>query len=193
MDYTQFDDAALIAQIARQDRNAFEALYSRHAAQVLGVVMRLLGERSLSEDVAQEAFWRVWRLAKQFDVTRGNARAWVFSIAHHLAVDTLRKRKDGKNVELDAEDENGETRDLPDEMPEVLTQVWDKMSGERVRTAIKQLPETQRKVIELAYFNGLTHKEIASELNEAPGTVHTRARLAIIKMRELLVDMGAKL
>jgi len=189
MNYMLLDDAALVAQIAREDRKAFETLYDRHAGQALGLAVRVLGERNLGEDVVQETFWRVWKLAKQFDVSKGNVKAWLFGITHHLAIDTLRRRKDNRMVEIDAEPDDPDAPtmlDLPDEMPEPLQQVWEKMSSEKVRSALATLPEAQRQVIEMTYFQGLTHKEVATNLKQPAGTIHTRARLALGKLRELL-------
>lgn len=90
MNYSLLNDSALIAKIAYRDRNALEALYTRHAGQVLGMVTALLNGNSQSQDITLEAFWRVWQLASHFDVTNGDASAWLYSIAHQLASDSIR-------------------------------------------------------------------------------------------------------
>ncbi|MEO6063720.1 MAG: sigma-70 family RNA polymerase sigma factor [Thermoflexales bacterium] len=185
MDYTTFDDETLVRLIARQDRGAFEALYARHAGLVLGLSYRILGERRQSEDVAQEAFWRVWKGAEGFDTARGNARTWLVSIAHHLAIDLTRRSQRRPVVEMDA-DEDDDSWNVPDESADVVEAIEARMSAAEVRAALGQLPEAQRQVIELAYYKGLTHGQIAENLGVPTGTIHTRARLAMQKLRDAL-------
>jgi len=185
MDYTTFDDETLVRLIARRDRGAFEALYARHAGLVLGLTYRILGERRQSEDVAQEAFWRVWKGAEGFDTSRGNARTWLVSIAHHLAIDVTRRSQRRPVVEMDA-DEDDDAWNVPDESADVVEAIEARMSAAEVRAALEQLPEAQRQVIELAYYKGLTHGQIAEHLNVPAGTIHTRARLAMQKLRDAL-------
>lgn len=185
MDYTTFDDETLVRLIARQDRGAFEALYARHAGLVLGLTYRILGERRQSEDVAQEAFWRVWKGAPGFDTARGNARTWLVSIAHHLAIDVARRGQRRPVVEMDADD-NDDAWNVPDESADVVEAIEARMSAAEVRAALGQLPDAQRQVIELAYYKGMTHGQIAEHLGVPAGTIHTRARLAMQKLRDAL-------
>ncbi len=185
MDYTTFDDETLVRLIARQDRGAFEALYARHAGLVLGLTYRTLGERRQSEDVAQEAFWRVWKGAPSFDAARGNARTWLVSIAHHLAIDVARRGQRRPVVEMDADD-NDDAWNVPDESADVVEAIEARMSAAEVRAALGQLPDAQREVIELAYYKGMTHGQIAEQLGVPAGTIHTRARLAMQKLRDAL-------
>jgi RNA polymerase sigma-70 factor, ECF subfamily len=185
MDYTTFDDETLVRLIARQDRGAFEALYARHAGLVLGLTYRILGERRQSEDVAQEAFWRVWKGAPSFDTARGNARTWLVSIAHHLAIDVARRGQRRPVVEMDADD-NDDAWNVPDESADVVEAIEARMSAAEVRAALEQLPDAQRQVIELAYYKGMTHGQIAEHLGVPAGTIHTRARLAMQKLRDAL-------
>jgi RNA polymerase sigma-70 factor (ECF subfamily) len=152
---------------------------------VLGLTYRILGERRQSEDVAQEAFWRVWKSAPGFDAARGNARTWLVSIAHHLAIDVARRGQRRPVVEMDADD-NDDAWNVPDESADVVEAIEARMSAAEVRAALGQLPEAQRQVIALAYYKGMTHGQIAEHLGVPPGTIHTRARLAMQKLRDAL-------
>ena len=186
MDYTTFDDETLVRLIARLDRGAFEVLYDRHAGLVLGLTYRILGEKRQSEDIAQEAFWRVWKGAASFDAARGGARTWLVSIAHHLAIDAARRGQRRPVVEMDA-DENEDAWNVPDESADVVEAIEARMSAAEVRAALAQLPDAQRQVIELAYYKGLTHVQIAEQMGLPAGTIHTRARLAMQKLRDALI------
>ncbi|BCX05242.1 MAG: DNA-directed RNA polymerase sigma-70 factor [Candidatus Roseilinea sp.] len=183
-------DAELAARIARSDRDAFEQLYDRYAAKAFGLAIRLVGDRATAEDVVQEAFWRVWRSAKSYDPNRAGVSAWVLAIVHHCAVDELRRQRSrGATVELDAPE--SETQPLPDPSADTQDQVWANVQSEQVQAALAGLPEAQRAVIEMAYFGGYTRQEIAQRLNEPLGTIHTRARLGLIKLKALLAGLNA--
>lgn len=185
----EISDAELAARIAKRDRDAFEQLYDRYAARAFGLAIRLLGDRSAAEDVVQEAFWRVWRAAQSYDPKRASLSAWVLSIVHHCAVDELRRQRNhSANVELDALE--SETQSLPDPSADTQDQVWAKVRNERVQAALAGLPEPQRSVIEMAYFGGYTRQEIAQRLNEPLGTIHTRARLGLIKLKALIAGLN---
>jgi len=185
-------DAELAARVARRDRAAFALIYDRYAAKAFGLVLRLLGDRAVSEDVLQEAFWRVWQRADTFDASRASFSSWLLSITHHCAIDELRRRRTRTkpdDIELDAPDD-GETRDVADPETDVSESAWAGLVRDHVRQAIIQLPDAQRRVIELAYFGGLTRQEIAAQLKEPLGTVHTRARLGLSKLKELLATIN---
>ncbi len=181
-------DSTLIARVAKRDKRALELLYDRYAAAALGLAMKIIGERNVAEEIVQEAFWRVWKRATTFQVGRGQFSAWLFGIVHNLAIDELRRRRSRPaTMSLDLEDDS--VIDIPDGQVDVAGSVFQNVQGEQVRAALTGLPEAQRSVIELAYFEGLTHQEIAQKLGEPIGTVHTRARLALQKLRELLIDL----
>lgn len=181
-------DAALMARVAQQDRRALEQLYDKYAAAAMGLALKMLGERNTAEEIVQEAFWRVWKRASTFELQRGQFTAWLFGIVHNLAIDELRRRRVRPNtVSTDAEDDS--ILELPDHAVDVAESAFQRVTGEQVRLALRELPDAQRSVIELAYFEGMTHQEIAARLDEPIGTIHTRARLALQKLRETLMPL----
>lgn len=181
-------DAELMARVAGRDKRALEDLYDRYAASAMGLALKLIGERSAAEEIVQEAFWRVWKRAATFELGRGQFSAWLFGIVHNLAIDEMRRRRvRPQTVSTDSDDES--ILEVPDRDMDVAEAAFANVSGELVRAALAQLPANQRSVIELAYFHGLTHQEIAAHLNEPIGTIHTRARLALFKLRDALVTL----
>ncbi len=179
-------DAALIARVANRDKRALEALYDRYAASALGLALKMLGDRTLAEEIVQEAYWRVWKRAATFELERGQFTAWLFGIVHNLCIDEIRRRR-ARPATLSTDSEDVALLDLPDANMDVPEAVLQTVTGEQVRRALNSLPAAQRSVIELAYFEGMTHQEIAARLNEPIGTIHTRARLALQKLRETFV------
>jgi RNA polymerase sigma-70 factor, ECF subfamily len=183
------EDHALLSQIANGDRRAFEVLYDRYASHVLGLAIRMMRDRAQGEDVLQETFWRVWTRAANFsaDVGGGNVRAWVLTITHHLAIDAQRKQRG--QVSLDDDNHQGSVihvDNLIDQNSDVFEHVFASISTERLKLAIGKLEERHRNIIELSYFHGLTHREIAKQLNEPLGTVHSRALQGMAALRALL-------
>ena len=186
-------DVELAARMARRDRAAFALIYDRYSSKAFGLVLRLLDNRAVSEDVLQEAFWRAWQRADTFDPARASFSSWLLSIAHHCAIDEMRRQRTRTrpgDLELDAP-EDGETRDVADPEMDVTESAWSNLVSDHVRLAMTQLPDAQRRVIELAYFGGFTRQEISEQLKEPLGTVHTRARLGLTKLRELLATLNA--
>lgn len=178
MDEQSPSDAALMLAVAT-DNTALEALYERHCGVALGLATRMLGEREAAEEVVQEAFLALWRYAARYDPARGSARTWLLGIVHHRAIDRLRGRP--------------ATTELPDELgadPSPESDVWgqavQRLDREEIAQALAQLPTEQRQAIELAYYAGLTHAQIASSLNLPLGTVKGRMRLALNRLRTLL-------
>ncbi len=183
MNHTSVDDNTLVTCIAQGDRAAFEALYDRCAGHALGLAMRMLRDRAASEDVLQEAFWRVWQHASKFDPARGNARSWLLTIVHRLAIDAQRKQIAQPIIEIDAHESEWE---IEDQDADVIAHAFDNISSQQVRAAIAGLPEKQRSVIEMAYYHGKTHREIAEQLGEPLGTVHSRALQGIAALKQAL-------
>jgi len=179
-------DSELIARVANRDKRALEELYDRYAASALGLALKMLGERTLAEEIVQEAYWRVWKRAATFELERGQFTAWLFGIVHNLCIDEIRRRR-ARPATLSTDSEDVAILDLPDVSMDVPASALQSVTGEQVRSALSSLPAAQRSVIELAYFEGLTHQEIAAQLNEPIGTIHTRARLALQKLRETFV------
>ncbi len=177
------EDDQLIMRVAAGDRRAFETLYDRYAATVFGVTMKMLGDRELAEDAVQEIFWRVWKRAASFDRSRAFA-PWLFGIAHNYCIDELRRRR-VRPQQVFEDDEHPILGAIPDELDVGEAAV---LTDQRriVLEALDQLPEEQRQALLLAYFGGLTQQEIAQKLGNPLGTVKTRMRLGLQKLRALL-------
>ena len=181
----ELSDEALMALVASGDEEAIEDLYDRYATQVRGLALRLLQERRAAEDIVQETYWRVWRHARSFDAGRGSFKSWLFTIAHRLAVDVLRQQKIRPETNPQALDLE-QISSSSEGSNKVQETAWMKEQRDRVREAVAELPPEQLQVIFLAYFKGLTRQEIAEASGMPLGTVHSRARLALNKLREAL-------
>ena len=178
-------DQASLARIARGDQLAFAELYDRHARLVFSLALRILQDRADAEDVVQEVFAQVWAQAGRYDAGRGAVAAWMLVLTRSRAIDRLRARR--ARPEAAAESETAEQV-----VDESATQDLELLSAEqvaRLQRALKELPEAQRTALELAYYEGLTHAEVAQRLAEPLGTVKTRIRQAVIKLRESLGQM----
>lgn len=180
------NDDILIARVAQGDRTALEILYDRHAPTVLGISLKIIGDRAAAEDILQETFWRVWQNAVTYQPQRGTLTDWLFRIARNLAIDVYRRR----SVRPQAITETGDADPILDRMPDpdmdVPEQAQSSLKAQQVRKALTILSPEQRQVIEMAYFHGMTRQEIAEATGEALGTIHTRARLGLQKLREEL-------
>ncbi len=158
---------------------AFEVVYERHSGAAFSLAYRMCGKRSIAEDVVQESFLSLWRSGARYDRTRGSVRTWVLGIVHNRAIDALRR-----SVVHDrrrASDEGIEERFEAPERTDV--EVARRDEAREIRSALEELPAEQSRVIELAYFGGFTHTEIASMLDTPIGTVKGRMRLGLAKMR----------
>jgi RNA polymerase sigma-70 factor (ECF subfamily) len=177
-------DRALVARIAEGDERALGELYDRHGPLVYAMAYRVLGERADAEEAAAETFAQAWREAGRFESGRGSVAAWLVTIARTRALDMVRASKRRSRLTLvAASDPRGEAGDWAD------TPEGSAIAGERsrlVRDAIAQLTPVQREAIELAYFGGLSQSEIAERLQAPLGTVKTRLRLGMQKLRETL-------
>jgi len=179
--------ADLIARIAGGDETAFSQFYDRYAGLAFGVIRRVLREKDAAEDVLQEVFWQVWREASAYDPGRGSPEAWLVMRARTRAIDKVRsiRRKEQTFVAPVAE---GTARADPERREDPGLQAEDR---ELVEGALARLPEAQRRVIELSFFEGLTQVEIAARLREPLGTVKTRARLALERLRTIFGGKGS--
>jgi len=184
--FEQLSDESLAARVALGDSAALEALYDRHAPAVLGVLVRVIGDRAAAEDALQETFWRVWKNASTYQSQRGSFAGWLFRIARNLAIDHHRRNNVRPQALNGWGDEQTLTDQTPDPKVDVPEQALVDFRNRQVRIALAALPLVQRQVIELAYFHGMTRQEIAEITGEALGTVHTRARLGLQKLREEL-------
>ena len=179
----QAPDEALVTQVARGSSAALEVLYDRYAATVLGISVRILGDQALAEDILQETFWRVWQNAGTYQSQLGSFTSWLFRIARNLAIDTYRRRNVRPQAVVSSEEGDPILDRMPDPDMDVAEQAQAMLTHRQVRKALATLPDVQRQVIELAYFYGMTRQEIAEATGEALGTIHTRARLALQKLR----------
>ena len=168
--------------VAGNDAEAFEVIVERHSDAAFSLAYRMCGRRQLAEDVAQEALLAVWRSGGRYDRSRGSVRTWALGIVHNRAVDALRR---SSVHERRRSDEEGleETLQAPEQTD---MQAIANTASVEIRSALGELPEEQRQVIELAYFGGFTHTEIASMLETPIGTVKGRMRLGMHKLRDHL-------
>jgi RNA polymerase sigma-70 factor (ECF subfamily) len=172
----------LLQQTAAADQRAFSELYDRVAPRVLGLIRRLLVDHAQSEEVAQEVFLEIWRTAPKFDTERGAAMSWILTMAHRRAVDRVRASQSGHDRDLKIG-----IRDLEREYDQTSETVEIRIEHERVKKAMAQLTELQRQAISLAYYGGYSHSEVAELLHVPIGTVKTRLRDGMIRLRD---EMG---
>ena len=173
----QVTDSVLMSRIRAGDHDALAALHDRYAQVVYSVALRVVGDTAQAEDILQEIFLQLWHEPQKFDSSRGSLGAWLAVIARHRAIDHLRRRRpesdiDDVTVSIDSELEQTADRN------KVIA---------RIRSAVQQLPAEQREPLELAFFQGLTHAEIAANTGEPLGTIKTRIRAALLALRKVLV------
>jgi RNA polymerase sigma-70 factor (ECF subfamily) len=175
-------DAALMVRVAARDPEAMAELYDRHAARLLGLARRILGEGGEAEEVLQEVFLFAWRSASAFDASRGTVLTWLLVATRSRAIDRLRARKSSLRPPAQSLELAGDPPGPDDVEGASSDRQWEAIC----RGAVRELPADQRQVLELAYFEGLTQQEIAERTRTPLGTVKTRARLGLMKLRERL-------
>lgn len=175
------DDDDLMAAIARGDEEAFAELYDRMAAYVHGVTRRVVRDPAQAEEVTQEVFVEVWRTAARFDGTRGSVRTWVLTMAHRRAVDRVRSEQASR----DRTDRIG-SRDHDRPFDQVAEDVETRFEHQQVRSALDTLTALQREAVELAFYGGYTYREVAELLDTPLGTVKTRLRDGLIRLRDAM-------
>jgi RNA polymerase sigma-70 factor, ECF subfamily len=173
-------DEELMPLIGEKDPAAFEVFYDRHGGVAYSLAYRIVGERAAAEDVTQEAFISIWRSGARFDQARGSVRSWMLSIVRNRAIDALRS-KAGRAPKLAFDDDAILEQRPSDEFTDV--EALRRETAQEVRGALGELPGEQSKVIELAYFGGFSHSEIAEVLGVPLGTVKGRMRLGLEKIR----------
>ncbi|MEY2462957.1 MAG: polymerase sigma-70 factor, subfamily [Acidimicrobiaceae bacterium] len=181
-DLTTASDAALVVSISRYHQEALAEAYRRHGGAVFGLARRLLNDPGIAEELVQEVFLRLWNQPEKFDPARGSLRAYLLAHCHGRSVDVLRsdssrRRREQRDAQRTAE----AGYDLEHE-------VWDLSVAEHVRTAVRALPKGERDAIELAYFGCYTYREVAQLLEQPEGTVKSRIRAGLRRMRETLID-----
>ena len=173
-------DAKLLHAVARGDESALAALYDRYNSILLGLLLRILHSRSEAEDVLQEVFLQIWQRAANFDEARGRGFTWMVTLARSRAIDRLRSLQSRQRADDTA------LRDAPDPVGDASQDAYHAEQREIVRGALAEIPEEQRRALLPAYFEGLTQSEIAARLGQPLGTVKTRMRSGMSKLRELL-------
>jgi RNA polymerase sigma-70 factor (ECF subfamily) len=181
-DLRNLADEEMMQLVQAGDPRAFELLYDRHGGAAFSLAYRMVGNRTSAEDITQEAFLSIWRSRLRYDQARGSVRTWVLGIVHNRAIDGLRRSvvHDRQRETIEDMEERFEARDRTD------VEAARREEARSVRSALDTLPEEQRRTIELAYFGGFSHSQIAELLNEPIGTVKGRMRLGLDKMRRQL-------
>lgn len=186
-----FEDAELVALIAGGDAQALGVIYDRYQRAVYSLCARVTRDQGAAEELTQEVFVRLWKSAASFEPGRGRVSAWLLRIAHNLALNEVRRRGSRPVIayEADWEVESGGVAD-PDEQDDPVMAIWLRERALIIRRALGGLPAPQRRAIELAFFDGLTQAEIAAATGEPLGTIKSRIRIGMGRMRELLLAAG---
>ena len=184
--YLILADEDLISLVEAADAEAFATLYDRHSRAAFSLAYRMMGERQAAEDLAQDAFLKVWRSASSYRAERGSVRTWILSIVHNRGIDQLRtqasRRRTQDKIEASA------PRSQPSE---AFAETWRNSQRDQVREALNTLPPEQLTILELAYFSGYTHVEISDLLRLPLGTVKGRMRLGLKKIRDYFESRDA--
>ena len=183
-DLTLASDATLVVAVARYRQEALAEAYRRHAGAVYALARRLLNEQSLAEEVVQEVFFRLWDTPEKFDAARGTLRSYLLAQCHGRSVDLIRSEQSRRHREVK------EHRQRAEAGYDIEHEVWDLAVAEHVREALVDLPEDERRPIELAYFRGHTYREVALILDQPEGTVKSRIRSGMKRMRRSLAAAG---
>ena len=176
----QIDDVALLKAIAGKDEKALSQLYDRYRVVLFGLLVRILNNREEAEDVLQEVFLQVWRRARDYDVDRGRPFTWLVTLARSRGIDRLRSVASRERVAA------ASARDPVEETSDAIADAVRSEQRGIVTSALSQLPEEQQRPLVLAYFDGLTQSEIAERLGAPLGTVKTRMRTGMLRLREVL-------
>ncbi|MDQ4002285.1 MAG: sigma-70 family RNA polymerase sigma factor [Actinomycetota bacterium] len=183
--YLLLADEDLMSLVGDGDAGAFAGLHDRHSRAAYSLAYRMMGERQAAEDPVQEAFLKVWRAAASYRTQRGSVRTWMLSIVHKRGIDQLRSATRHRRIE-----DKVEATSPTSQPSEAFAETWRSSQREQVREALRGLPSEQLKVLELAYFSGYTHVEIADLLDLPLGTVKGRMRLGLKKIREYFDSRG---
>jgi RNA polymerase sigma-70 factor (ECF subfamily) len=178
-------DEQLIHALKRGEQWAMSILYDRYARLVFSLAVKILQDRGAAEETVQDVFVKVWRRCKEYDTERGKFSSWLTGIAHNQAIDELRRRRVRPAA---SEEETEEMNEVVDVAPAPLDIAMQSLEHRRILDALCEIPLEQRKPIELAYFEGFTQQEISEKLSEPLGTIKTRMRLGMQKLKTLLAD-----
>lgn len=177
------DDADLLGGLTAGNQESLAALYDRYGNAALGLAFKVCGNRTIAEDIVQEAFLALWQKPDSFDARRGSAGSFLMGIVHHKAVDAVRRE-----ASVHRREENFAAEPQEASEDEVVEAAWVAMRKSKVLAALKQLSDVQREALELAYLQGLTYSDVAARLNIPLGTAKTRMRDGMIRMRTLLAQ-----
>ena len=183
-DLTSASDAALVVALARYQQSALGEIYRRHAGAVFGLAKRVLSDQAKAEEIVQEVFLRLWNQPERFDPERGTLRSYLLAQTHGRSVDVLRADVSRRRRE------ERDAREAAEGGYDLDREVWDLALAEQVRDAMQRLHPGERAAVELAYFGGRTYREVATELGEAEGTVKSRIRSGLKRLRSELVAAG---
>ena len=183
---SQAEDLDCLRHLASGDQASASALYDRHARPVYSLILRIVGDEGEAEDVLQDVFAQAFRQAARYDASRGPVAAWLLMMARSRSIDRVRSRR--SRPEAQTSDDEHAMDEMPGSMPDAASSMLDEEQARIVRRALVALPPIQRVAIELAYYDGLSHREIAERLEEPLGTVKTRIRLGLLKLRDALTE-----
>ncbi len=193
VNYAKFDDETLLRQIASAQPDALSELYDRYGRLVYSVAYQATADPDMADEITQDTFLRVWQRAESFNPQQGRAATWLTSIARHRAIDLFRRAQTSGHGHA-ASLEDMPDFEPPDEAQDVESHIELTLRQEQIRQALARLPVEQRRVLALAYFRGHTQEEIAQALGEPLGTVKTRMRLAMQKLRQFIpVNLEGKI
>jgi RNA polymerase sigma-70 factor, ECF subfamily len=184
----QQSEQTLISRVQSGDFSAVEELYGRYSRQAFGLALKILNNPEAAEDAVQDAFLRFWKQPKSFDPDRGRFGTWLLSVVHNLCIDHLR-RKRNKAISIDQQEAQERLSYLADDQVAIEEEVWLGMQRTAIKKAMGSLPLEQRRVIELAFFSGLTHQEIAQETGQPLGTIKSRIRQGLMKLKGLVKEI----
>jgi RNA polymerase sigma-70 factor (ECF subfamily) len=173
-------------QVAAGEIGGLETLYDRYHSMAYALALRITTETGLAEDVVQDSFLGVWRNASRYEVDKGSVRGWLLAIVRHRAIDAMRRQR----ASVAIGDGTDETVPAALTLPDIWPEVAGRLDAEQIRRAMTALPPAQRDVLELAYFDGLTQREIAERTHAPLGTVKSRIRLGLASLRDQLVGLN---
>jgi RNA polymerase sigma-70 factor, ECF subfamily len=183
------EERLLVAKVQSGDFEALELLYERYSRQAFGLALKILNATEAAEDAVQDAFLRFWKQPGSFDPARGRFATWLMSVVHNLCIDQIRRRR-STVVSLDREESQEQVANVIDDSTPVEEEVWLGMQRNIIQSVLSRLPAEQRAVIELAYFKGMTHQEIAEQTGQPLGTIKSRIRHGLLKLRDLVKSAG---
>lgn len=190
MDGVHPGDEDIVVRISRGDESALSVLYDRYARVVYSLILKIVHNQQVAEELTQEVFLRVWQQSSSYSRERGRFASWMLGIAHNLAIDEIRRGKARPQQVYDNPEESRSLLEVADRSPEPDEMALGGIRRDFIVEALERLPGNQREVIEMSYFGGLTQSQIAERKGEPLGTIKTRTRLALQRLRSNLLAQG---